>query len=423
VLRTEGVARLRLRDPRYLAVFAVLAAAALLLGGTIPRAAFFLWIGLGVLDLGWAFLSVRQLGALYRTPGGTLTAGDGLPAELHLDNDGWLPCVAVTLRDGPGARVHFVREAGGEVVALGSFDGVPQMRRQLSAQRGRYRLGPLELIASGPFGIAEARRQIWSERTVTVLPRLKPLPSWPARRREPLAGRAVLASPFTDPAQVAGARPLLPSDPPRRIHWKRSARVGSWQVREMEPAAGGATLLVLDLHGPAYRGRAGSEASAAALCDDAVEITAAIAHAALSRGDQLAFVATGRHAISLPPSRGFAAVAALLEALAQARADGQRPLLDWLQRDLRRQGSLGRSTIVVVTPADGEAEGWAQELAGVRRFGAEPMAVQVLAPSTDRDVAARRVGMLQRLGLTVWAARDAEDLARQLAPVRGLALR
>jgi uncharacterized protein (DUF58 family) len=415
------VARLRVRDSRYLAVLVVLAAAALLLGGTIPRAAFFLWTGLGLLDAGWAWISVRQLGALYRTPGGTLTAGDGLPAELHLDNDGWLPCVAVTLRDGPGARVRFVRQAGGEVIALGSFDGAPQMRRQLSAERGRYRLGPLELTAAGPFGIAEARRQVWSEKSVTVLPRLRPLPAWPARRREPLSGRATAASPFTDPAQVAGARPLLPSDPPRRIHWKRSARTGTWQVREMEPAAGGATLLVLDLEAGAYRGRADSEAGAAALCDDAVEITAAIAHAALSRGDLLAMVATARSPVRLPPSRGAAAVAALLEALAQAQADGQRPLAEWLRRDLRRQTALGRSTVVVVTPADGRD--WAEELAGIRRFGAEPLAVQLLAPGADRDAAMRRVDMLRRLGITAWAARDAEDLARQLAPARGAALR
>ncbi len=415
------MAPLRLRDSRYLAVLVVLAAAAWLLGGTIPRAAFFLWIGLGILDAGWAWLSVRQLGVLYRTPGGTLTAGDGLPAELHLDNDGWLPCVAVTMRDGPSSRVHFVGDEEGEVLALNSFDGVPQMRRDLTAERGRYRLGPLEFVAAGPFGIAESRRQVWSERSVTVLPRLKPLPSWPARRREPLAGRAVLASPFSDPAQVAGARPLLPSDPPRRIHWKRSARMGTWQVREMEPAAGGATILVLDLEGAAYRMRTPSPGAAAALCDDAIEITAAIAHAALSRGDLLALVATARRTISLPPSRGSTAVAALLETLAQAQPDGERPVLDWLRRDLRRMAGLGRSTVVVVTPAGGE--GWAEELAGIRRFGAEPMAVQVLAAGADRDEAMRRVQALQRLGLTAWAARDAEDLARQLAPVRGVAMR
>ncbi len=414
--------RLRLRDSRYLAVLVVLAAAAWLLGGTIPRAAFFLWIGLGVLDAGWAWLSVRQLGVLYRTPGGTLTAGDGLAAELHVDNDGWLPCVAVTMRDGPGARVRFVSATDGEVLALNSFDGVPQMRRQLTAERGRYRLGPLELVAAGPFGIAEARRQIWSERSVTVLPRLKPLPAWPARRREPLAGRAVPSSPFTDPAQVAGARPLLPSDPPRRIHWKRSARTGVWQVREMEPAAGGATILVLDLQAEAYRARGGSAAGAAALCDDAIEITAAIAHAAISRGDTLALAATARRTITLAPSRGSPAVAALLETLAQAQPDGERPVVDWLRRDLRRMASLGRSTVVVVTPAGGEE--WAAELAGIRRSGAEPMAVQVLPSGSgaDADAAMRRALALQRLGLTAWAARDAEDLARQLAPARGVAM-
>ena len=415
------MARLRLRDTRYLAVLLVLFAAAVLLGGTIPRAAFFLWVGLGLLDLAWSFLSVRQLGVLYRTPGGTLTAGDGLPAELHLDNDGWLPCVAVTMRDGPAARVRFVQDPEGEVLTFGSFDGVPQMRRQLQAERGRYRLGPLELVASGPFGIGESRRQVWSERTLTVLPRLKPLPAWPARRREPLSGRPSPGSPFTDPVQVGGARPLLPSDPPRRIHWKRSARTGIWQVREMEPAAGGATVLVLDLDGAAYREAGGSPAGAAALCDDAVEITAAIAHAALSRGDLLALVATGKRDIKLPPSRGSAAVAALLDALAQAQPDGERPVAEWLRRSLRRLDGLDRSTVVVVTPSNGQE--WAQELAATRRLGTEPMAVQVLPPGADRDDAARRVGALQRVGLTAWAARDAEDLARQLAPARGAVMR
>lgn len=414
---------MRLRDRRYLVVLAVLALAAFLLGGAIPHAAFFLWIGAGVVDLAWAWLSVRQIGIVYRAPAGTVTAGDGLPVELHLDNDGWLPCVAVTLRDGPEARVRFSRSREGEVLSLGSFDGFPQLRRQLAAVRGRYRLGPLELIAGGPFGIAESRRRIWSERTITVLPRLKALPAWPARRREPMTGQSVAVSLYTDPAQVGGVRPLLPSDPPRHIHWKRSARTGHWQVREMEPAAGGATLLVLDLQHAAYAAAAAGvphpEGAVSALCDDAVEIAAAIANAALSRGDRLAFAATGHKSTELPYRRGSRAAGSLLEALAQAQADGTRPLAGWLERDLRRLlGPVG-ATVVVVTPAEGAA--WAPSLAAIRRLGAEPMAVHLLPPGSDRAKAAERATALRRQGIVVWAAQNAEDLARAMRGGRSLA--
>jgi uncharacterized protein (DUF58 family) len=422
---------LQLRDRRYLIILAVLALAAWLLGGSVPRAAFFVWIALGVVDAGWAWLSLRQLGVLYRCAAGTYTAGESLAVELHIDNDGWLPVLAVTLRDGPGARVRFARHGEGEVMALGAFDGVPPLRRVLQAERGRYRLGPLELVACGPFGIASARRLFWSERTITVLPRLRPLPAWPVRRREPLAGRPAPVALFTDPVTVGGTRPLLPSDPPRRIDWKRSARTGTWQIKELEPSAGGTTVLVLDLEQAAYERaarapkagtpeaarapKAGTpEAARDGLCDDAVEIAAAVAHAALVRGDALALHTTGRTPGELPAQRGTAAVAALLEALAQARPDGAQPVEAWLARQAVRLPA--RATLVLVTPAP--AAGWRTALAGLRRFGVEPVAICVLAPGASRQAGAATVDALQRAGVRAWAARDAEDLARQVAAGR-----
>lgn len=392
--------------PSYIAFTLVFAALAVAFGGPVAIGTLWLWILVGVIDAAWGLIVALQVAVLYAVAPGSYTAGDPLQVELQIANDGWLYAPTVTLRDGPDSALAFGTGQRPERYSLPPLSRL-ELERTLAARRGQYRLGPLEIGTEGPFGLFAWTRRLYSEREITVLPRLHPLPHWPLEQAEAY-GRATRGfSPYADPTLVVTTRPMLPGDSLRRIHWKRTARTGSLQVREAEPASGGRGIVVLDLWGGAYgHGRDGRSLDAAA------EIAAAVGHAILRSGADLSFLATGKRPIRLERLRGAPALAELLDALAAAEPDGPRPLRDWLPDVAAR--TPWRAVVVLVTPT--HPAGWAPHLAPLQGRGATLAAVLAAAPGARTDLPAA-VADLRRVGCQAWAAASAGQLAEELAGI------
>jgi len=392
--------------PGYLAFAAVFVCLALAFGGPLALGTLWFWLLLGAIDFAWALIVGLQTSVLYRFRPGTYTAGDPLEVEIQIANDGWLFAPTVTLRDGPQSPLAFVGGARGERYSLPPLARL-ELQRTLPARRGQYRLGPVELGAEGPFGLFSWVRHLYSEREITVLPRLRPLPYWPLEQAEAY-GRAVRGhSPYPDPTLVVTTRPMLPGDSPRRIHWKRTARMGALQVREVEPSAGGHGLVILDLWAGAYaHGHDGQ------VLDAAAEIAAAIGHAILRSGASLSFVGTGLVPQRLRRARGPGALAQLLDLLATAEADGPQPLRVRLPA---LSGEVpSRSVVVLVTPTAPAA--WAQHLPALQARGATLATVLTVPPSVRAATLDSALADLRRVGCHAWAAVSAEQLAGRLAP-------
>ena len=357
----------RVIRPGYLVCAGIFACLALAFGGPIAIGGLWLWLLLGAVDFTWAlFVGLQTTGFCGFQPG-SFTAGDPIAASVDVTNDGWLFAPAVTLRDGRQAVLPLLSPGRPERHSLPPQSRL-EVRRTVSARRGQYRLGPVEVGTEGPFGIFAWSRRLYSEHPVTVLPRLHPLPHWPLQQAEAY-GRAVKGrSPYPDPTVLVSTRPMLPGDSPRRIHWKRSARTGTLQVREVEPSAGGHGLVLLDLWAGGYGRRGDGE-----LLDAATEIAASVGHAILRSGASLSFAATGTRRERLIRGRGPAALGHLLDLLAAAEADGPHPLRQRLP--LLSQEVGPRSLVVVVTPAPPGA--WAPALPVLRARGATVAAVLV----------------------------------------------
>ena len=388
--------------PAFTAVFAVLA---LLFGGPVAIGTLWAWLLIGAVDAAWSLAAALQVAVLYRVQAGNYTAGDPLDVELQIANDGWLYAPTVSLRDGPESALCFATGPRPERYSLPPFSRL-ELQRTLPARRGHYRLGPLEIGAEGPFGLFAWTRRLYSEREITVLPRLHPLPRWPLEQAETY-GRATRAvSPYADPTMVVTTRPMLPGDSPRRIHWKRTARTGALQVREPEPASGGQGFVVLDLWAGAYgHGRDGQSLDAAA------EIAAAVGHAILHSGADLSFLATGKMPVRLHRLRGPHALGELLDALATVEPDGPRPLRDWLS-SVADQTSW-RAVVVLVTPTHPAT--WAPGLPDIQARGATLAAVLAAPAGAHSDALQRAVADLRRLGCLSWTAASAVQLAAEMA--------
>ena len=131
---------------------------------------------------------------------------------------------------GPGGR----RGAADEVVVL-----VP-------VRRGVHDSVTLDIASAAPFAL-----QWWTRRVQLPLPvgapRLAPLrPGAAAAPTAPTKGRATsLERPRPDEGLPRGARPYVPGDGRRLVHWRSTAHAGKLMVRELErPAAEPVTITV-----------------------------------------------------------------------------------------------------------------------------------------------------------------------------------
>ncbi|MER8031453.1 DUF58 domain-containing protein [Streptomyces bauhiniae] len=172
--------------------------------------------------------------------------------RLRVDNVSRLPTGLLMLQDRVpyvlGPRPRFVLD---RVEPGGHREVSYRVRSDL---RGRYRLGPLQVRLSDPFGMCELTRSFSAYDTLTVLPRVEPLP--PVRFGGEALGHG-------DGRQrslaLAGEDDLIPrgyrhGDDLRRVHWRSTARHGELMVRREEQPQRSRCTVLLDTRAVAYEG-------------------------------------------------------------------------------------------------------------------------------------------------------------------------
>jgi uncharacterized protein (DUF58 family) len=180
--------------------------------------------------------------------------GEPVLANLTLRSTAILPSVHVHWSDRVGSSL--VASAQGVVDALGGSTRQVQLRYVLrGTRRGRHPVGPLSLQAGDPFGLVTRHRTTTHVDHVVVLPRRVPLGD--ADRRGSAEGGATLPA-----SQHVGvgeddviARPYVPGDEVRRLHWKATAHRGQLMVRQEEQRVDPAVLVVLDASAEAHDAR------------------------------------------------------------------------------------------------------------------------------------------------------------------------
>ena len=215
-----------------------------------------------------------------------------------------------------------------------------------AASRGRYDIGPLEVIVSDPFGLAKVKSQGLEPSTLLVHPRIEKL-SLPRDMGE---RRSAAASALRQPTGPRGEdfytlREYVEGDELRKIHWASTAKRNKLMIRQEEtPWHMRATILIDDRRG-AHEGE-GSQSS----FEHAIEGTASVVD--LYHRSGYAFRLAGSHHDGIPSGKGANHYNRCLDMLAMAQLRGPRSeqddsLLSRLSEIEARGG--GEETLVVLT--------------------------------------------------------------------------
>ncbi|WP_019630731.1 DUF58 domain-containing protein [Actinomadura atramentaria] len=334
-----------------------------------------------------------------------LPVGREARADLRLENVSRLPSGLLMVEDqvpyALGGRARFVLD---RIEPRGSRQLGYRIRSDV---RGRYRVGPLVVRLTDPFGMVELVRSFSLSDTLVVTPRVVPLPPG-----EPGGGPVGGSDGPARAAAVAGEDDAAPreyrhGDDLRRIHWRSTARRGELMVRREERQRHRAGTLLLDTRRRAFWGE-----DAAAAFEEAVSVAASLgAHLARS-GLRLRFVTDAGEVLPDSASGDGAFEGLLLDALATVgRSETRSPAAA-----LAALHGPGRDGEVVVGVFGALGAEDARAVAAARRGGAVHVAVLV---GRAGDAAAGAARTLRAAGWRVASVGSAADLPAAWAALTG----
>jgi len=176
------------------------------------------------------------------------------PAQvlLRLQNVSRLPTGLMLAEDTVpymlGGRPRFVLD---RVLPQRAVDVDYTVRSQL---RGRYRIGPLTVRLTDPFGLCELTRSFSASDLLVVTPQVVSLPEIRLGGDWAGAGESRARSVATAGEDDAATREYRQGDDLRRIHWRSTARRGELMVRREEQPWQSRAVLLLDCRGAAHHG-------------------------------------------------------------------------------------------------------------------------------------------------------------------------
>ena len=183
--------------------------------------------------------------------------GDEVGVSVSIWNRSLLPVGRITTDDQASREIRFRERMSGDAVPEGRsvlsnvwtllpFERVERRFHLLADRRGRLALGPVSLGTADLFSGIAAWGDIQMPGELIVAPRSLPVHQAAARPRWTPEARPAAGFP-EDPAQVAGVRAYQPGDPPRRIHWKATARTGTPTSKHYEASRQREVMLVVDI--------------------------------------------------------------------------------------------------------------------------------------------------------------------------------
>lgn len=312
------------------------------------------------------------------------------PAQVHVGQASRVELRVRNLRAGdtPVLRLHdpVSGTAGAELLVPPLDRGAASVARYRlpTDRRGMVAVGPLRVVVTDPFGLAQAGVRAAPRVEVTVFPHIDDVrPAPHTTGNDPLTGILHPHAVGRSGDDFYALRPYVVGDDLRRVHWPSTARHDELLVRQQEQPWQGRTTVLLDVR------RAGHDDAS---FEAAVSAAASVVSANCARNDQVRLATTDGTDSGF--GTGTTHLRTLLEHLAVVAPSGNaslRAVLDVLQRD-------GQGALVVVVgrvPAgDLEAVGRLRQRYGlVRVVRIDSAAPRTTRPAGDRPTTVPVIGV------------------------------
>lgn len=334
--------------------------AGLATGRTMFYNVFFLLVAVILLSYLWAWSGVNWLRLTRQTRSRRAQVGRPIEEAFRLRNTGPLLKLWLEVLDGSDLPGHRASHVANNIPPNTEY---AWSVRTYCLERGRYRLGPITLVSSDPFGLFTIRRPLSHTTNVVVYPATFTLRSFPMPLGTLPGGDALRRRTHQITANAAGIREYYPGDSFNRIHWPSTARKNRLLVKEFELDPMSDVWIFLDMQAYIHFGerhldpsqiveQAGGRrppkfdlpASTEEYC---VSVAASVAQYFLRTDQALGLVAAGQRWEIVQPDRGERQMMKILETLSVLRAEGSMPLHELLYRETT--GLARGSTVIIIT--------------------------------------------------------------------------
>jgi uncharacterized protein (DUF58 family) len=377
---------------------------AAIIGAMLALAVGYGWGWLELIVFGWGLLVVVMLATAWLIGRGASSVELSLPVSRVVVGE---PASARLVASNPGRRrwggVKLELPVGGRIMEWvlpaiprgGAFD---RSFRVPTDRRGIVQVGPMRTVRADPLGLMR-REIVWSQVSeLRVHPRTIAIAALSSGFIRDLEGSPTRDLTESDIAFHA-LREYLPGDDRRFIHWKSSAKTGTFMVRQFEETRRSRLMVVLDLDPEAYVDDAEFELS--------VSAAASLGARAIRDARTVSFVVSGSAGAGSAAMRELPTVTRdrLLDALCVIERDDHTTMLS----DVARAAADGLPGISLAFLVTGTGRGIPSLRVAASKLpaGVETVAVRC---SPEGEATARTVA-----GLTVFSIGYLEDLRAMLA--------
>jgi uncharacterized protein (DUF58 family) len=336
---------------------------------------------------------------------GERLAGDDVPVQLQLDEDGIVPSGTLLLREriaGLGERETPLVRRHGRLRGRYVLRGVP---------RGRYPIEESEIVIEDPFGLERVTVDLPSSASILVYPRLVDVDRLfsESGARTPEGRRLLLRRPSG--FDLHSVRDYQQGESLRRVHWPTTAKRGHLMVKELEDSPRDETAVLLDADGSVVVGDRHDSSF-----ELAVRAAGSIVKSHASRGRRAALVVNGGRPVYQRVHSFDGDWHRALEILAAVEADGHSPVANMLADEAGPASRAVELTVVTSSLSPRLVERLAHRALahhGASLVYVDPASFAAGAPGVPVESGAQLL-RLERAGVPVIILRRGDDLAAKL---------
>ncbi|HET6445566.1 MAG TPA: DUF58 domain-containing protein [candidate division Zixibacteria bacterium] len=378
----------------------------------------------------WAYSNMNWVYVSRVTRTRRTQVGRPLEERFTVRNTSILPKLWLEVRDYSTLHGHFASKV---VNSLGSRSGFTWRVNTVCRIRGRYRLGPMTLRTSDPFGMFPMERDIDATTNVVVYPLTADIHHFALPIGMLPGGDALRRRTHYVTTNASGVRDYAPGDSFSRIHWPSTARRNRLIVKEFELDPMADIWLVIDMAVFSHVSSMPEDVDPATVESDfhpwlmwkeqeyvlpeateeyTVTVAASLTQYFLRRDRAVGLLAIGQTHEVIQPDRGERQMNRIFETLAVLRADGQVSIQDLL--DTESQLFPRGTTVIAITPT--VQEEWATSARQLSRRGLRVVSILIEPESFGgRHSGAPLADLLRASSITTYVVNYGDDITAALS--------